>query len=42
LRALEKMIECGKVMFLYNTPSVAACNVREARRHETRSILRGV
>ena len=39
--ALEKMMECGKVMFLYKTPKVAACNVWDVSRHETKSTLRG-
>jgi hypothetical protein len=36
------MIECGKVIFLYNTLRVAACNVLEVKRHATKSTFRGV
>ena len=41
-RSLEKMKECGMVTCLYSIDVVTALNVRDVRRQETRSTLRGV
>lgn len=35
-------MECGKVMFRYKTPKVAACKVWDESRHEIKSTFRGV